>query len=47
MVILCADDWICIFVLFLVWMRHLAQVLLLGDAGSCILLVSFVEILMI
>ena len=25
MVLLSADDWVCIFVLFFVWMRHLAQ----------------------
>ena len=25
MVILSADDWVCIFVLFVVWMRHTAQ----------------------
>ena len=25
MVILSADDWVCIFVLFVVWMRHPAQ----------------------
>ena len=26
MVILSADDWVCIFVFFVVWMRHPAQV---------------------
>ena len=25
MVILSVDDWVCIFVLFIVWMGHLAQ----------------------
>ena len=25
MVILSADDWVCIFILFVVWMRHPAQ----------------------
>ena len=25
MVILSADDWVCIFVLFVVWVRHFAQ----------------------
>ena len=33
-VILSADDWLCIFVLFLVWMRHPAQ----GATGSWMML---------
>ena len=34
MVILSADDWVCIFVLSVVWMRHSAQ----GSTGSWVLL---------
>ena len=39
-----ADDWVCIFVLFFVWMRHPAHGCYwwLGDARSCIQVVSFV-----
>ena len=33
MVILSADDQVCIFVLFVVWMRCPAQ----GTAGSCVM----------
>ena len=32
--ILSADDWVCIFVLFVVWMRHSAQ----GSIGVWVLL---------
>ena len=44
-VILSADNWVCIFVLFIVWMRHPAQ----SDANarSCIQVVSFVGVLTI
>ena len=31
MVILSADDWVCIFILFVVWMRCPAQ----GATGGC------------
>ena len=42
-VILSADDWVCIFVLFVVYMRYPAQGATGGrDAGSCIPVVSFV-----
>ena len=33
MVILSADDWVCIFVLFVVSMRHPAQ----GATGGCVM----------
>ena len=36
MVILSADDWICIFVFFVVWMRGPAQ----GATGSWVMLYS-------
>ena len=32
-VVLSADDWVCIFVLFVVWMRHPAQ----GSTGSWVI----------
>ena len=32
-VILSADDWVCIFVLFVVWMQHPAQ----GDTGGWVM----------
>ena len=38
MVLLSADDWVCIFVLFVVQMRRPAQ----GNAGSCIQVVCSV-----
>ena len=48
MVILSADDWVCIFVLFVVYMRYPAQGATGGrDAGSCIPVVSFVGVLTI
>ena len=34
MAILSADDWVCIFVLFVVWMRHPAQ----GAIGGWVML---------
>ena len=34
MVILSADDWVCIFVLFVVWLRHPVQ----GAIGGWVLL---------
>ena len=34
MVILSVDDWVCIFVLFVVWIRHHAQ----GAAGGWVML---------
>ena len=36
-VILSDDDWICIFVLFVVWMKHLAQV----ATGGWVMLVLY------
>ena len=42
-VLLSADDWVCIFVLFVVPMRCPAQ----GDAGSCVQVVSSVWVLTI
>ena len=51
MIILYADDWVCIFVFFVVvvWMRHPVTGCYwwLGDAGSCIQVVSFVGVLTI
>ena len=46
--ILSADDWVCIFVLFVVWMRHPAQ----GDTTGWVMptsiqVVSFVGVLTI
>ena len=48
-VILSADDWVCIFVLFVVWMRHPAQGATgeFVDARSCIQVASFVWVLTI
>ena len=37
MVILSADDWVCIFVLFVVYMRHPAQ----GATGGWVMLVLY------
>ena len=44
MIILSADDWVCIFVPFVVWMRRPAQGATggLGGAGSCVQVVSVV-----
>ena len=49
-VILCADDWVCIFVLFFFCLGEVfctGCYWWLGDAGSCIQVVSFVWVLTI
>ena len=47
-VLLSADGWVCVFVFFVVWMRHPSGCSWwLGDAGSCIQVVSFVGVLTI
>ena len=47
MVILSVDDWVCIFVLFVVWIRCPAQVASSGWVMLSLQVVSFVGILMI